>query len=36
MRLLDDGVSGEMIIDYGDYVIRAALQQIEPLARPAC
>jgi hypothetical protein len=36
MRLLDDGVSGEMIIDYGDYIVRAKLQQIEPLARPAC
>jgi hypothetical protein len=36
MRLLDNGVSSEMLIDYGDYVVRAKLSHIEPLARPAC
>jgi hypothetical protein len=36
MRLLDDGVSAGMSIDYGEYVILAKLQQIEALAKPAC
>jgi hypothetical protein len=36
MRLLDNGVSSEMSIDYGDYVIRAKLKEIEALPRPAC
>jgi hypothetical protein len=36
MRLFDDGVSSEMTIDYGDYVIRATLKALEPLPRPAC
>jgi hypothetical protein len=36
MRLLDDGVSDEMAIDNGDYVIRAQLQEIQALPKPAC
>lgn len=36
MRLLDDGVSQDMSLDYGDYVIRAKLDEIEPLPRPTC
>jgi hypothetical protein len=36
MRLLDNGVSQDMTLDYSDYVIRAKLDQIEPLPRPAC
>jgi len=36
MRLLDNGVSQEMLLDYGDYVLRAKLDQIEPLPRPHC
>jgi len=36
MKLLDNGVSGEMVIDYGDYVIRATLKEIEALPRPTC
>jgi outer membrane protein OmpA-like peptidoglycan-associated protein len=36
MRLLDNGVSQNMELDYGDYVVRAELEQIEPLPRPAC
>lgn len=36
MRLLDNGVSQDMTIDYGDYVIRAKLDDIEPLSRPSC
>lgn len=36
MRLLDDGVSRDMIIDYGDYTIRAKLDDIEALPKPQC
>jgi hypothetical protein len=36
MRLLDNGVSTDMVIDYGDYSIRATLDDIEPLGKPAC
>lgn len=36
MRLLDNGISSSMTIDYGDYVIKATLKKIEALAKPAC
>jgi len=36
IRLFDNGVVGEMLFDYGDYVIRAKLDDIEALPRPAC
>ncbi len=36
MRLLADGVSSSMLIDYGDYVIKATLKKIEALPKPAC
>jgi hypothetical protein len=36
MRLLDNGVSQDMLIDYGEYSIRAKLDDIEPLAKPSC
>ncbi|MBV9200471.1 MAG: cell envelope integrity EipB family protein [Alphaproteobacteria bacterium] len=36
MRLLDNGVSQDMIIDYGEYSIRAKLDDIEPLSKPNC
>lgn len=36
MRLLDNGVSQDMTLDYGDYVIRAKLDDIEALTRPSC
>jgi hypothetical protein len=36
MRLFDNGVSGDMSLDYSDYVIKAKLDEIEPLAKPAC
>src|ERR1700758_4735856 len=36
MRLLDNGVSQDMLIDYGDYSIRAKLDDIEPLPKPSC
>ena len=36
MRLLDNGVSQDMLIDYGDYAIHAKLDDIEPLSKPSC
>ncbi len=36
MDLLDNGVSRNMVIDYGDYSIRAKLDDIEPIAKPVC
>lgn len=36
MRLLANGVSQDMELDYGDYVVKARLDEIEPLPRPAC
>ena len=36
MRLLDNGVSQDMSLDYTDYVIRAKLDEIEALPHPAC
>jgi hypothetical protein len=36
MRLLANGVSQDMQLDYGDYVIKARLDEIEPLPKPAC
>jgi hypothetical protein len=36
MRLLDNGVSQDMVIDYGEYSIRARLDDIEPLTKPNC
>jgi EipB-like len=36
MVLLDNGVSHDMVIDYGDYTIRARLDDIEALAKPRC
>jgi hypothetical protein len=36
MRLLSNGVSQDMELDYGDYVVKARLDEIEPLTKPAC
>jgi hypothetical protein len=36
MRLLANGVSQDMDLDYGDYVIKAKLDEIEALPKPAC
>ncbi len=36
MLLLDNGVSREMVIDYGDFAIRTKLDDIEPLSKPHC
>jgi envelope integrity protein B len=36
LHLLDNGVSEGMLIDYGDYAIRATLDDIEALPKPKC
>jgi hypothetical protein len=36
MLLLDNGISRDMLIDYGDYTIRAKLDDIEGLGKPGC
>lgn len=36
MRLLDNGVSRDMVLDYGDFSIRAKLDKIEALPKPSC
>jgi hypothetical protein len=36
MTLLDNGVSRDMMIDYGDYAIHATLDDIEALPKPGC
>ena len=36
MKLLANGVSQDMDLDYGDYVIKAKLDEIEALPKPAC
>jgi hypothetical protein len=36
MRLLDNGVSRDMVLDYGDFAIKATLDKIEPLPKPNC
>jgi hypothetical protein len=36
MLLLDNGISRDMTIDYGDYTIKAKLDDIEPLGKPHC
>jgi hypothetical protein len=36
MRLLDNGISGDSVLDYGDFAIKATLAKIEALPKPAC
>ena len=36
MLLLDNGISRDMLIDYGDYTIKAKLSKVEPLGKPHC
>ncbi len=36
MRLFDNGVSSEMVLDYTDYIVRATLDEIESLPKPKC
>jgi EipB-like len=36
MRLLDNGVTRDMVFDYGDFAIKATLKEIEALPKPSC
>ncbi|MBV9523668.1 MAG: cell envelope integrity EipB family protein [Alphaproteobacteria bacterium] len=36
MRLLDNGVSRDMVLDYGDFAIKAQLDKIEAMPKPSC
>jgi hypothetical protein len=36
MRLLDNGISRDMVLDYSDFVIKAKLDEIEALPKPNC
>jgi hypothetical protein len=36
MRLYDNGVSREMLLDYGDFAVKAKLDEIEALPKPNC
>jgi hypothetical protein len=36
MRLHDNGVSREMLLDYGDFAVKAKLDEIEALPKPSC
>ena len=36
MRLFENGVSGNSVLDYGDFAIKALLQKIEALPKPSC
>jgi hypothetical protein len=36
MRLLDNGVSRDMVLDYSEFAIRAKLDEIEALPKPRC
>jgi hypothetical protein len=36
MRLLDNGVSRDMVLDYSDFAIKAKLDEIEALPKPSC
>jgi hypothetical protein len=36
MRLLDNGVSRDMVLDYSEFAIKAKLDEIEALPRPNC
>jgi EipB-like len=36
MRLFDNGVSRDMVLDYGDFAVKAKLEKLEPLGKPSC
>lgn len=36
LDLLDNGVSADMLIDYGDFTVRARLKELEPLSGGGC
>jgi EipB-like len=36
MKLLDNGVSRDMVLDYGDFAVKAKLEKVEALPKPNC
>ncbi len=36
MRLFDNGISGDSVLDYGDFAIKALLEKIEARPKPSC
>ncbi|MCC7271725.1 MAG: cell envelope integrity EipB family protein [Alphaproteobacteria bacterium] len=36
LNLLDNGVSSDMLIDYGDFTVRARLKELEAVPTPGC
>lgn len=36
MRMFDNGVAGDQMMDFGDFRMRAVLTEIEPLPKPKC
>jgi hypothetical protein len=36
MDLQDNGIARELILDYGNFVVRAKLESIEPMPKPHC
>jgi hypothetical protein len=34
--LYENGVTSDLIMDYGDYALSGSLQKIEPLTSPSC
>ena len=36
VRLFDNGIAEELVMDYGDFTVNADINQIEPLAEPEC
>jgi hypothetical protein len=36
MRMFENGVGGEQVMDYGEFRVRATLDRLEPLRRPKC
>lgn len=36
MLLLANGISDDMSLDYGDYIVKARLDRIEPMPKPSC
>ena len=36
LKLYDNGVADEFLLDYGDFTVRAKLEKIEPSAKLGC
>ncbi len=36
MRMFENGVGGDQVMDYGEFRVRATLERLEPLPKPKC